>query len=645
MKAPDSEKYNLSPTAPIVRPESHWAHGGEKLKWRGNIEIGGGRPREVVLDFGREVGGRLCIFWGAVAGGQVKAFFSESLEELQPDGDSLAEFSLSSAVFTNDHTYRGEGNTMWRDHLLRGGFRYVLLRADRGVRAFIREVEVEPDFFIPYQGRYHGAFECSDAALNKIWYGAAYTMQVATKHPWESFVRGNATVGSGEWVIFDGAKRDRTVWNMDLAVCIPGYMQSLWRPDIVKNSLTTPLTQKGRGAFALRPKYIPHSAFPLTSVSGWANMTLTFSNYVLWWIRGVVSYYLYSGDMNFARDCSIHIEDGLSWFETQCKPSPRSKTPLFFANGLNDLSWDYTVNRIGFSGATNLLWAKTLEETAWMLTKLNDRTGRAGKYMQTAAAVRRAVFEKGFRPNNLYDEKHCRFRHTTLEDKPLTLEANAYAVMFDFVTGADAGKLLDLMEQRLRVEWGSLSADKPFPFVAMKRHNSKVIPCLVAFEVAALAKRGRFKEALALTRRTWTPMLEHGNGSTFWEWYGGDGLHPSAYASLCHPWSANILQYINEIVTGLKPIEPGCSVFELSPNAALLPKEISFARFVLPTPHGPVQGEWTRHGAAAHFSAEVPTGVDIIVQMPETVDVTESGKPVKRKKLKKNFELVMKAKA
>lgn len=610
-----------SPVTRLISPFAHWdsEENNEKIYWKKGkfIPIGrNGKPQKIIVDFGKEVGGYLKVHWGRVKGHSIRFYFSESLEELQPAGDVLLEVPFSKMLLSSKHVYSGRGETWWRAPVLRGGFRYMLIAPDKNVKAEIKDIEIEADFYIPENGNYPGAFECSDKLLNRIWYGAAYTMQVATKRPWESFVFGCDHEGAGEWVIFDGAKRDRAVWSLDLAISTPSYFLSLWNPEAVRHSLLTLLSQKGKGGFALKSGYIPHSAFPTNRMTWLPGTFITFSVYVLWWIRGVYFYYLYTGDREFVKSVFHDIREGLRWFETQTKSSPESKTPLFFANGLNDLSWDYTLLRSGFSGATNMVWAKTLEEAAWLAERVAGDNGSARRYKERAKGIRKAVFEKGFKPYDLWDNRLGRFRHTTKEDKPFTLEVNAQAVLFDFVEGKPAHRLLDLMAERLHVGWGSLSSDTRFPWALSDRHNSKVMPSLVAYEAAALMKYGRYKEALELTKRTWGPMLERGTETTFWEWYGNEGRHTSAYASLCHPWSAWLLQVLTEALTGIKPVRAGYSSFELNPSAVALCREIDHCAFQIPTPRGKIVGEWHRDRMNVIYKAELPEGTEGKISPP-----------------------------
>jgi len=605
--------YCLSPAAGIIRPARFWDAGNPETKetWPDKpVRIGGrsGTPRAIVVDFGREVGGHLRVVWGRTGGVTVRFFFSESLEHLYPFGDHVWEPPAVSLLM-GKHTYRGRGSAEWKDPLIRGGFRYVLVKPARRSGIEIRDLALEPDFFIPEDGKYAGEFISSDEDLNRIWYSAAYTLQVGTKRPWEGFFTTRDRVGTGEWVITDGAKRDRAVWSLDLVVSIPSFLLSLGEPAVARDSLVSLIEQKDRGLFALRDGYIPHSSFPVTHPVGITNALQTFSNYVLWWIRGAWSYYLYTGDTAFARDMSTHIEDALKWVERRARPSPETSTPLFHADGFNDLSWDYTIHRKGFPGATNLLWAKTLEEAA-RLARAAGCGDKETEYAGKAADIRRAVFEKGFRPHNLFDHSESRFRHTTRDGPHTTLEVNAMAVLYDFVAGEKAHELLDLLARRLHVEWGSLCSDRRIHGPLVDWHNKKVMPCITSLEVAALMKYARFREALELVKATWLPMLGRGPESTFWEWYGDRGGITNAMASLCHPWSAAILQVLTESITGITPEAGGYSSFRLDPlfaGSGAGPEQVEFR---IPTPSGPIKGAWRRRGERTTYEIDCPPGLN-----------------------------------
>jgi len=589
-------KNSYSPSSRILEPTAYW-HTSDRdhIKgWTGEpVSITG--PAGVVFDFGQEVGGKVRVDWGEISGGPAKISFSEALRYLFPSGDSFWP-AIDHLPGVGVQLYRGMGEEGWTTPLLRGGFRYLCVRTPRGCSAEIHGIEVELDFYVPPDGEYKGCFESSDDTLNRIWYAAAYTMQVATKRTSESYILGRHKCGRGEWNIFDGAKRDRAVWSMDLSVCIPSFLLSLGEPAITGDSLLTLLEMKDKGLFALRRGYVPHCSFPPDMPAGMVTAFNTFSNYVLWWIRGVYSQYMYTGDREFVREVFKDILKAFEWVESQTRPTPGSKTPLFYANGHNDLSWDYTIRRRGFPCATNIILAVTYEEAAFLAKDVMQNPALGNKMLFRAGSIRRAIFEQGFQPYDLYDRHRGIFRYTTKVNNITGLEANSLAVLHGFVKNGSAHNIMDTLSMKLHVPWGSLCTDRKLDGPFMDFHNMKVMPCITAFEIAALFKLGRVAEALELTERTWAPMLRQDPGSTFWEWYGENGRQTNSFASLCHPWSASILQFITEGLSGVRAKAPGYSRFFVDtsgPASASAPENLVFS---IPTPHGPITGEWGRTG-------------------------------------------------
>ncbi len=582
------------------------------------VTFGGvGKEREIVVDFGGETGGRLIVDFGETHGFPVHVSFSESLANLYPIGDT-AWIYLDVVPGLGMHIYRGSGGERWRDRLLRGGFRYLLLRPLGPLRATINSITVEPDYYVPNDDNaIPGWLECSDERIDRIWRAAAATMQIATKRPYEAFALGCDRAGSGDWHIMDGAKRDRVIWAMDLALCIPSFFQSFADAKVVRDTLVSFLEDKGRGPYKWRQGYVPHAMFPRNRPEWYTNSLQVFSVYNLWWIRGVIFYYMHTGDERFVEEMLPHINGIFDWLETQTKPSPESATPLFYANGHNDLSWDYTVRRKGFSTATNIIWAVVLEEAASVAETLLHTTV-AIKWRNRAAAIRIAVFEQGFVPFDLYDPAGKIIRHTSCDETQTPLEANALAVLFDFVDTETSGEILDRLRALNHLPWGSLSSDARFSRVIADTHNRKVFPAIGAFEVAALIKCGRYREAFDLITGMWLPMIDTDPGTTFWEWYGDAGPAKCApRASLCHPWSAWVLQIINEALTGIRPLAPGFIRFSAVPPGPMLSEiDITNVRCSVPTPHGSIGCCWRKTFSGIEYSLDIPEGCTAIASSP-----------------------------
>lgn len=93
---------------------------------------------------------------------------------------------------------------------------------------------------------YQGYFFSSEELLNRIWYSGAYTLQTnsvprntgrqqvqASRAGWFN----DATIGPGETVLLDGAKRDRWVWIGDMGTAVPSAFVSTGELESTKNAL------------------------------------------------------------------------------------------------------------------------------------------------------------------------------------------------------------------------------------------------------------------------------------------------------------------------------------------------------------------------------------------------------------------------
>ncbi|MGH9599623.1 MAG: alpha-L-rhamnosidase C-terminal domain-containing protein [Terracidiphilus sp.] len=143
----------------------------------------------LLLDFGREVAGRLLIESACDCTAQVLLSYGESGSE-----------ALSGENYLGTNLLRVPPHGVARGP--KSGFRYAWLRFVGGApQTAFRAIRLEG---IAYPVRYEGSFESSDPYLNRIWNTAAYTAHLC--------------MGDGVW---DAPKRDRGWWAGDLDVTGP----------------------------------------------------------------------------------------------------------------------------------------------------------------------------------------------------------------------------------------------------------------------------------------------------------------------------------------------------------------------------------------------------------------------------------------
>src|SRR5256714_10164 len=229
------EALNLSPTSRTVRPTAVQGTSGSVANPQ-NVLTGGaarisGTNSSITLDFGKEVGGIATLSFGATSGGQqVGLAFTESSLFIGRVSDASNGGSVDGAIFGDATT---NGTYVMPAARLRGGFRYLTIFLSTSGWVDLTGVSLN---FTPAPGKanpaaYANYFYSSDNLLNRIWYAGAYTVQmniIASNQgriwpPPPSEWDNSATVGVGNSVLVDGAKRGETIQpNAWLSAALPG---------------------------------------------------------------------------------------------------------------------------------------------------------------------------------------------------------------------------------------------------------------------------------------------------------------------------------------------------------------------------------------------------------------------------------------
>lgn len=221
-----------------------------------------GNGSALVFDFGIEVGGVVSVNY-SIEGDPVTLgiAFTEARNYISYSSDS------------SNGNYRGPGGTLisqdgaWHADLernssgtytmpverLRGGFRYLtLFILTNGTSTLeIKDVSLEIVFQPTWSNlrAFQGYFHSNDEDLNKIWYSGAHTLQTNAAPPETGRVTtsvithggwlNNATLGVGDSIQLDGAKRDRWIWPGDMGVAAPSAFYSTGDLESIMNSLQT----------------------------------------------------------------------------------------------------------------------------------------------------------------------------------------------------------------------------------------------------------------------------------------------------------------------------------------------------------------------------------------------------------------------
>lgn len=202
----------------------------------------------VVFDFGQEVGGIVHLEYTSTGSGALGIAFTEAKNWIGEWSDSSNSLWHDGALYAN-FSSAGNYSYVMPDPKLRGGFRYltIFLMTDTSANVKLTDISLELAFQPTWSNlrAYQGYFHSSDELLNRIWYSGAYTLQtnqvpIHTGRITSGVTSGwlnNGTLGPGDTIIVDGAKRDRAVWPGDMGIAVPSTFVSLGDLDSVKNAL------------------------------------------------------------------------------------------------------------------------------------------------------------------------------------------------------------------------------------------------------------------------------------------------------------------------------------------------------------------------------------------------------------------------
>ena len=215
----------FSPPARIISPKSVLsAQTGEVIGPYGQPAKLSGNGSQLVFDFGLEVGGLVSLEYSATGPGSIGLAFTEAKNWIGEWSDSSngGFKGPDGAIYAN---FSGTGNESYvmPDLRLRGGFRYLtlFLITNGTTTVNITDISLEIGFQPTWSNlrAYQGYFQSNDELLNRIWYSGAYTVQTnnvpvntGRQVPFVVGWANNGTLGPGETIIVDGAKRDRAVW-------------------------------------------------------------------------------------------------------------------------------------------------------------------------------------------------------------------------------------------------------------------------------------------------------------------------------------------------------------------------------------------------------------------------------------------------
>lgn len=507
------------------------------------------------------------------------------------------------------------------DISMRGGFRYMtaFLTTTSGAWINMTDVQLEISFQPTWANlkAYQGYFDCDDKLLNRIWYAGAYTLQTnavpTNTGRWVPMVANswanNGTLGPGDTIIVDGAKRDRAVWPGDMGIAVPSSFVSIGDLESVKNALQVMFDYQNKdGSF-------PEAGPPLLQQNS--------DTYHMWTMIGTYNYMLYTNGTDFVQK---------NW--------PKYLRAMEYIYGKVDASGllnqtgtrDWARWQTGFNNTeANVILYHTLTTSAKLATWMNDRTGLAGTWTQRASALQKAI------NMHCFDSSYGAFRDNATSTTLHPQDANSMAVLFGVVNASSSTAAS--ISTRLTDNWSPIGAVAP-------ELPENISPFISSFEIQAHLTIGETARALDLIRRSWGWYANHpkGTGSTVIEGYRvngtfgyrserGYGYDPS-YVSHAHGWSSGPTSALTEYVVGLSVTGPAGKTWTVKPQFGDLKRAEAGFTTVL----GKFQAKWQKIGSGYNLSFQTPMGTSGVVSLPlhdlgNDVVVNANGKGVEEDRL------------
>ncbi|MFD9192623.1 alpha-L-rhamnosidase [Streptomyces phaeochromogenes] len=583
---------NYSPTSRTLKPTAVHKTSGSVANPQ-NVLSGqptriSGSQSAITLDFGKEVGGVTTLSFGSTSSGgqRVGLAYSESSLYVGNNSDrSSGRDGEDGALYA---TASANGTYTVPTAKQRGGFRYLTVFLDTSGWVDLKGVSLD---FTAAPGKsnpadYANYFHSNDELLNRIWYAGAYTVQLNTiasnqgrawpppASEWDN----GATVGVGDSILVDGAKRDRTVWPGDLGIAVPSQYAYSGDLTSTRNALTTMFdAQSSEGE-------IPWSGPPFNLKGS--------DTYHTWTLLGTSTYYTYTADR--------------AWLDSQWADYKRGMAFIINKIGSSNLlnvtrTQDWA--RSGQGGeniSANALLYAALRGGATLATVEGD-SALAASWNSRATALRAAANSR------LWDGSKGMYK-----DNPTSglypQDGNSLAVWYGLTDSAAKSKSVIA---GLGTRWGTYGPTTP-------EWGGNVSPFVGGMELNARFAANDDHGALDQIRRTWGHMLNSdiGTKSTFWEGIKADGglAYGGSFMSLAHGWSSAPTSTLTFDVLGTAP-ESATGAYRFVPH----PGDLTSAEGRITMPQGAVNASWSRDAAAGTYSAHLtsPSGTTGRIGVPK----------------------------
>jgi alpha-L-rhamnosidase len=396
--------------------------------------------------------------------------------------------------------------------------------------------------------------------------------------------------------ILDGAKRDRAIWAGDMNVEGPSVYDSTRQSQYIKGSLQLLGSYQLSSGFVTGdlPPQDPLHTGPLES----GTVGSYSASYSMYWLLGLGSYYLYTGDRAFAKQEWPTVQRELAWNAAQL-----DSNGLFVTDGSDGADWDYyDGTKSGEVTEFNILYYKALLDGAMLATAAGQPTVASG-YTAAAATLKTAINA------HLFDSATGLYVVSNT-DSGVAQDANSLAVLYGVAPAADDASILAGLKTDL---WTNQYG--PVPFSAGTGYSQEPSPYISGYELDARLATGDTSDAEQLLTTLWGHMIAPGpdQTGTMWELVNTDGTPGfGSFTSLSHGWASTPASALPGYVLGIQPSSPGYAAWTVAPH----PGNLSWAEGQVPTPHGTLAVKWGQRSGVFTLAVTAPAGTSGTVVIP-----------------------------
>ena len=504
----------------------------------GKIIIGGDVPEKgvrLIWDFGREVSGTAELLLEAPAGTRVQLSYGEVMK----NGRVTTRFynqGISANYHFTDCFCLPEGRSKIGATGTERGFRLLQV----SIRDFTSPVTILSvkgiDRRYPFVRR--GAFHSSDTMLNRLWEVCSETLAVCTND-----------------VFMDCPWRERTFWVNDLLINNMASLHCFGASEIHRRALEAALSN-------VAPDGLSFATYPVANFACGQGIVFAATNLALTLMAE--DYWLFSGNDDAVREMLPALKRILDtmW---QCADADGILCNNGQAGGWNFFDWSFEINEISCSGAKESM----LSSLYLIAGKTLIRMAHALRYdfpeaeLQQRLDLISANFERRF------------FRPETRKLTEMLKRGNAPIPISTQLSHALRILSLDENDPK-RAEYASALLDETLLSPELYLHY---------YWIRAAVKAGRYQDALVRIRKLWGRMLETGTPTLFEAGVHGFGAEAFGGAgSCCHGFAASPVEFLHEVVLGIKPLAAGFTRFAFHPQLL----DLEFAQGRIPTPHGEI---------------------------------------------------------